>query len=465
MLLSLSACSGGGENQSKNIFYLGSGPEWTNECELYARTYKAVGRELAVERDKSENAKAWLKKHSMDDEDHLLGLQGSYGARESKDEVSADRFLTYNETEKMPVFDFTEIGTLDALRVAQAVKKVWDKEDIPLWGAVVSDDDTGLAMLEFFETFDCDSIQLKLPKFYASSSLEDSVGQIKGLTSLVVQDTTLESDLDESMGSCDDLTELTCLAENSMEFNGAFFPKVKKLTLIANSPSDVPDEDFVSQLKDTKVSEVNFYDPKGNDVESSLQSVEFFEQLMELDNIKKINGTKKGKFDIPMSDEIKNKREEMKKAEEAEALLEEVKEKLEDCEGDESKDEEGTPALGDKLIVRVDDEYSLESALNGEDFEGIPADRLAKSYEEADTYLSVYPSSELVGHYGNGALAYKTYTMVITFDLKNGNQRAAKCIGTEDPPQTITVYNNIPVLARSGDFLKDEAMEYVMSLL
>lgn len=466
MLLSLTACSGSAGSVFEAMLFPGSGQGWTSQNRIYARTYKAVGRELARPKEKSENARAWLKDHSMNSEEDLRAEQDSFRDSESGQTVAIDDFLKYDEEEKMPVFDFSRIGTMDALRAAQALKEVWDGEDVPLWGAVVDESDSGLVMYEFFETFKCKSIELKLPMIYSVELPGKSAGNIRGLTSLVVERDFFDpAELSSPMEPCKKLTDLTCVSETSMEYSDEYFPKLKKLTLIAHDPSDIPEDEFVSSLEGTKISEISLYNTEGGDVESSLQSVHFFEQLKGIDNIEKINGKKKDKFDIPMSDEVRKELEEKKEAEEAEALLDEIKENLKDCEGQESKDEEGTPHLGRKLIVSINDNYSLESARKGEDFEGIPADRLAVSYEEADTYLCINPVHQMAGTYTNGAIGYKTYTMVITYDLKNGNERAAKCVATDDPPQTITVYNNIPVLSSSGDFMKDEALEYVMSLL
>ena len=458
-LFSLTACTG---VESLNF---GTRPSWTNENKIFARTYKVVAKELAIPTDESENAKIWLNDHSMENEEEMLSYQASSGARKSNDTVTVDDFLKYDEKEKMPIFDFTEIGTIDAFRAAQALKEVWDTEDIPLWGAVINDDDTGLVMFEFFEIFECRTIQLKLPMFYSREGHHGSVGDIKGLALLIVDKVPFNTSLMDQMNICEELTDLTCLSEIHMEYSDKYFPKVKKLTLIARNLTEVPDDGFVKELKDTKVSEIDFLDMEGKDVEPSMQSVSFFEQLKELDNIKRINGMDKEQFVIPMSDKVVEQLEEKKKSERAEELLKEFKEKLKDCKGIDTEDEEGTPALGNKLIVRIDDEYSVRSAIDGEDFQGIPADRLAVSYEEADTYLCVHPYHQMVGTYTNGAVGYKTYTMVITFDLKNGNLRAAKCIGVDNPPETITTYSNIPSLAASGSFFKDQAMEYVYTLL
>ena len=116
------------------------------------------------------------------------------------------------------------------------------------------------------------------------------------------------------------------------------------------------------------------------------------------------------------------------------------------------------------MIVRVDGSYSIESALKGEAFNGIPARRLAKTYKEADTYVVIYPHHTIVGTYTNGGMAYKTSTMIFTFDLKNGGTRASVCVGTTDPPRTITTYNNIPT-GGSGEFLRDKALKYLKKRL
>ena len=432
VVLALSACS-----KEK-------APDWTKDDEIYAATFDAVAEELATDQKKD-------------------------------DPFTAADFLKYDKDKKIPYFDFTEIEEKDAERVAKALKEVWDGKEIPLWGARIKEDDPGAVMFAFFKEFNCRSIKLDLPLVCDNSDDSSglSAGSIRALTELTVDGGPIEIESMWGMSPmtpCEDLKALTCISQSDLGFSLAnWFPKLESLTLLYCEGNN-PTEDLANDINGTSITEVSYLGEglKGVTCED-LATVEFYESLIALDQIKKINGEDKDKFEIPMDDSTRANYEEQKQGEEADALVEEIKDKLDGCKGIDTDKEEGKPKLGKKIIARIDDsdagDWSILCALTGKDYECIPADRLAKNYEEADTYLYVHDYHYPVGSYTNGAMAYKTYTMVITFDLKNGNKRAAKCIAVEDPPKTITSYNNIPTLAGSGEYHFDEALAYVKKLL
>lgn len=288
-------------------------------------------------------------------------------------------------------------------------------------------------MLNFLAALNCKSIDLNLQIVQIPSDwrLEEKdeydLSNIQGLTELVIDDDNPVINDEDGVRPNKDVKVLTAPGSNVLIETEKYFPNTEKLYLYEIDGA-VPKYLHLGP----KVAEVTYTKRDGKDVESSREVFDFFTELKGMDQIKKINGVDKDKFDIPVSEEIKK--------------------------------EEGTPKLGSKIIVKIDSENSVEAALAGDDFYGIPNDRLAKTFEEADTYLNVHPYHELAGSYTNGGMAYKTHTMVITFDIKNGGKRAAKLIGSTNPPQTITTYNNIPT-GGSGEFLKDKALEYVKTLL
>lgn len=410
-------------------------PEWAQEDEIYANTYLAVKEICAPD------------------------------AKEVTDDL---KYLKYDPKFKIPYLVFSdEMSDKDYKALKEALKPIWDGKDLPMFGAGADSlTDSKVRMLNFFSSFNCKSMALHMPIVQISSDWrlneEDAydLSGIQGLKTLVLDSDNVTINDEDGVNPCKDVKELTIPGENVLVSTEDYFPNTEKLYLFEIN-DQVPEYLHLAP----SVSEVTYTKQNGKDVESSREVYDFFTTLKEMDQIKKINGVDKDKFEIPVDDEIKQEAEAEAEAEKRAAQVEAVTSQLDQFKGIDTKKEEGTPKLGNKIIVKLDDEYSVSSALDGEDFYGIPADRLAKTFEEADTYLNIHPFHEPVGSYTNGAIAYKTHTMVITFDIKNGGKRAAKRIGSEDPPKTITSYNNIPTLAGSGKFLQDEALEYVKKLL
>ncbi|MBQ1407620.1 MAG: hypothetical protein IIY88_05755 [Eubacterium sp.] len=413
--------------------------DWRDENEIYAKTYAA--------------------------------LKEAFPGK-GEGEFSVDDLLKYDSSKKIPYFEFDDIEIDDEETIpkaAEAVKPVWDGQDVPMFGvhprSIAGEQD----MFTFFESFDCKSLALTTPVAYVSefnNSGDDYHGlsRIKNLKTLVIDADILNMFENDDIEPCTSVTDLTVPGSTVVADIGTYFPNTEKVTLL-QSENLVPNITFDSSIERSKVTEVTFCKKDGKDVDPSIETIEFFERMKNLDQIKKINGVAKDKFEIPMTDELKAEYEKKvndeKNAEISQAMNDIAKSLQLKCA---TKNEEGTPALGNKIIALVDNECSGSSALKGEDFYDIPNDRLAKSVEEADTYLFVYDYHEVVGSYSNGGgNANRTYTMVITVD-KNGENRAAHVIGVTDPPEQITIQNGIG-FGGSGEFLIDDALAYVKTLL
>ena len=409
-------------------------PEWAQKDKVYADTYLAVKE--------------------------AFGPDSGEAPKELK-------YLKYDSKFKIPYLLFEdEMKDKDYKKLQETVKSVWDGKDVPMFGARTDSlMESKVRMLNFLAALNCKSVDLNLQIVQIPSDwrLEEKdeydLSNIQGLTELVIDDDNPVINDEDGVRPNKDVKVLTAPGSNVLIETEKYFPNTEKLYLyeIANT---VPKYLHLGP----KVAEVTYTKRDGKDVESSREVFDFFTELKGMDQIKKINGVDKDKFDIPVSEEIKKEAEQEAEAEERAEKVEAVLAPLDQYKGIDSKEEEGTPKLGNKIIVKIDSENSVEAALAGDDFYGIPNDRLAKTFEEADTYLNVHPYHELAGSYTNGGMAYKTHTMVITFDIKNGGKRAAKLIGSTDPPQTITTYNNIPT-GGSGEFLKDKALAYVKKLL
>ena len=413
--------------------------DWRDENEIYAKTYAALKEAFPG------------------------GGEG---------EFSVDDLLKYDNTKKIPYFDFDDIEVKDKETIpkaAEAVKPVWDGQDVPMFGvhprSIAGEED----MFIFFETFDCKSLALTTPDAYVprvnkSDNEYHGLSRINNLKTLVIDADILNMGDIDDIEPCMSVTDLTVPGSTVVVDIGTYFPNAEKVTLL-QSEDMVPNITFDNSITGAKVTEVTFTKKDGKDVDPTIETVEFFERMKNLDQIKKINGVAKDKFEIPMTDELKAEYEKKvndeKNAEISQAMYDIAKSLQLKCA---TKNEEGTPALGKKIIAVVDNECSGSSALAGEDFYDIPNDRLAKSVEEADTYLFVYEYHELVGSYSNGGgNANRTHTMVITAD-KNGENRAAHVIGVTDPPEEIKFQSGMGFGA-SGEFLLDDALAYVKTLL
>ncbi len=414
--------------------------DWRDENEIYAQTYEA--------------------------------LEKAFPGGDGEDDISVDDILKYDKSAKIPYFDFDSNRDEEIqVKAAEALKIVWDGKDVPMFGVHIPSIDGEKNMFKFFESFKCRSLALTLPaacvpRIHQIQGEEyHGLSRIEGITTLVVDTENLTISEMDNAEPCTSITDLTIPGTLVPVDVGRYFPNTERITLIRTT-DDVPNETFDSGIERSRVSEVTFCEKDGSDIEPSIETIEFFERMKNLPQIKKINGVDKADFEPPMTEELKaeydKKVTEEKNAGISAGMTAHAKEYQQKYA---TKNEEGTPVLGNKIIALVDNDCSADSALAGEDFNGIPNDRLAKSVEEADTLLFVYEYHELVGSYSNGGgSANKTYTMVITIDKKNGDKRAAHVVGVTDPPESIKIVNGMPFGA-SGEFLVDEALAYVKTLL
>ena len=385
-------------------------------------------------------------------------------------------FLKYDEAAEMPYFDFNDIDHVDIVRAANALTKVWDGKDIPMFGAKSTAYRNDAWMLEFFKTFKCKTIKLQLPEIYASSreKLKNStttysypsysIGDIENLTTLYVDKSLYRLSTTTNLKTCESLEVLKIPSTVTSLPISTKFPKLKKLIFRYNGYS-VPGDEMIKSIKGSSVEEVDFYSSSGNDPTPSLRLYDFFTALKKIKTIKKINGKDRKSFVIPMNETTEKALKERTEKEKKEAASADVKKK---CRSLVNKygtsSEEGTPKLGKKILVDLAGVNAIDYALKGEDFRGIPNKRLAKSYKEANTLLILYPAHKKIGYYTNGGgAANRTYSMVITVDLKT-KTRAAHLIGTTEPPQRITFRRGFGTGA-SGAFLRDKALKYAKSLL
>ena len=262
--------------------------DWRDENEIYAKTYAA--------------------------------LKEAFPGK-GEGEFSVDDLLKYDSSKKIPYFEFDDIEIDDEETIpkaAEAVKPVWDGQDVPMFGvhprSIAGEQD----MFTFFESFDCKSLALTTPVAYVSefnNSGDDYHGlsRIKNLKTLVIDADILNMFENDDIEPCTSVTDLTVPGSTVVADIGTYFPNTEKVTLL-QSENLVPNITFDSSIERSKVTEVTFCKKDGKDVDPSIETIEFFERMKNLDQIKKINGVAKDKFEIPMTDELK--------AEYAEALAE-----------------------------------------------------------------------------------------------------------------------------------------------
>jgi hypothetical protein len=109
---------------------------------------------------------------------------------------------------------------------------------------------------------------------------------------------------------------------------------------------------------------------------------------------------------------------------------------------------------------------SLDAAVEGKDYGGIPNARLASSIEEC-SYI-IYVSSErgtLVGYYDGGGSAFKGLTTVTIIDVATRSVGQKIVVSTADPPESISRTPETRALGAVGPDDPEAARAYVAGLL
>ncbi len=122
----------------------------------------------------------------------------------------------------------------------------------------------------------------------------------------------------------------------------------------------------------------------------------------------------------------------------------------------------GSPAFGEKLVVMIyygnygsgELKTSLDASAVGNDYYGLPASRMARTLEEADTAIILFKKNTRVGMYTNGLPANGTDTMVGIVDLASGTMYKPYSAVYSSPPKSITMMGG-----GHGDFLPETALQ------
>ena len=129
---------------------------------------------------------------------------------------------------------------------------------------------------------------------------------------------------------------------------------------------------------------------------------------------------------------------------------------------------EELPELHGKLFIAV---FGPDSSLNaedaqvtevsraGEDFHGIPGERFANSYEEADTVIFIYRKKKVVGHYSSGGMALEVTTALAIF---SGDEEVRYDAVVNEPPQTIY---GLPGSGGAGEYEPETALSMLAEVL
>lgn len=388
-------------------------PEWTESEALYRKTYEAF-REAEWE------------------------------------ELNVDDLILYDEMHEMPCFDFSGLSTAQQEEITQVLASVWNEQTVPLFGAL-GDADT---VLGIFSKLEPASLELNLG--YTTGSIL-TIADIKNLKSFYF--TVGYFDI-AGLPVMPELKELTVKDIGSV--SGIFdkFPALKTLTFITEENIVPNDIELLAEMQ--SLLHLNLLNPLMEAVDVTLETVRFFRKAKEMPFILTINDTPKEQFDVQVSEEIELQIQKENVIEEIENYSEEMKQMMYDNKVYSSK---GKLRVGQKVLVYIEQSSSIRDTLEDLEFVGFPLDRMATSMEEADTLILIYPYYETVGFYSNGGgSASRVSTIVTTVDIKNGNEYASYVVAKEDPPEEITIYNNIPT-GGSGEFKRQEAIDYAIGLL
>ena len=222
----------------------------------------------------------------------------------------------------------------------KTVKTVWDGKDVPMFGARTDSlMESKVRMLNFLAALNCKSVDLNLqivqiPREWRLEEKDEyDLSNIQGLTELVIDDDNPVINDEDSVRPNKDVKVLTAPGSNVLVQTEKYFPNTEKLYLY-EIDNQVPKYLNLGP----KIAEVTYTKRDGKDVESSREVFDFFTELKGMDQIKKINGVDKDKFDIPVSEEIKKEAEQEAEAEERAEKVEAVLAPLDQYKGVDSKD-------------------------------------------------------------------------------------------------------------------------------
>lgn len=401
-------------------------PYWEGENEIYSATYAALYSAFGESRT-----------------DHNMSKM--------------DLYFPYLFDAQFPTLYFT-MNDEDAEIFTEALTPVWAGKDIPPF-IINGNLEKACA---FLKAQDCASLSLRFV-LEEDQALPAALSNVRNLKAL---DISMRDDDDQfdtanlvPLESVEDLalygTEV--LDESLLEK----VPNLKKLTLIKSKWGHPPENVSILE-KFPNLTEVciDHYWPSPD---QNFELVRFVYKLQSLDQIEKINGMPKDAFKSGVDEKTEKAALAYFLSAETDAFL------LPLCElVAHIKTDQGKIHAGEKILAAEFRGVNISNSINNailydKAFLGVPRDRLVISPEEADTAVFFYSVEEETGKiYTNGAVAYRTYTMVATIDLANNNEIATHLIGVTDPPNEI--YSGSIGGRVSGEILSKEAEAYIAGL-
>ncbi len=129
---------------------------------------------------------------------------------------------------------------------------------------------------------------------------------------------------------------------------------------------------------------------------------------------------------------------------------------------------EGDPRYGKKLAVMVfsDQDVVWKTSLNAEDgiAEMLPSDRLAASWDEADTVVLISRKTTVVGHYSGRGSARRVDTLLTIVDQAQGAMYATVTAFSSDPPSSIKT-NSLYAGGAEGTYEYEKAVGLIAQAL
>ena len=129
---------------------------------------------------------------------------------------------------------------------------------------------------------------------------------------------------------------------------------------------------------------------------------------------------------------------------------------------------EGSPRYGKKLAVMVfsDQDVVWKTSLSAEDgiAEMLPADRLAASWDEADTVALISRKTTVVGNYSGHGTARRVDTLLTIVDQTQGATYATATVFSSDPPDSIET-NSLYAGGAEGTYEYEKAIGQIAQAL
>ncbi|MCP1100977.1 uncharacterized protein (DUF1330 family) [Aequitasia blattaphilus] len=406
-------------------------------------------RKVEVEEQIQTSLPEWTEKHKVYKETYeaIQDIGSRAGGR--------GKLLEYDEIAEYPRFNFSmDDAVLD--QVFEAITPVWKDKDIPMFGFINVGSGGGESLFQHLSQLECTSLRLELD---TNNPGGKSIADIRNLVEY--KHSVPLSSISNTFPTVLSLKELTLSTRYSsiVPDIATAFPKLEVLTILISEEHPFKGAEELETIE--TLHHVNLLGEDYKVLKPSIDVINTYNAIKKIPSLEKINGVAKDEVEIPMDEKLQA---ELDKTAAVAKVNEYGTNKVKELRDNQVNATNGELFVGEKIIVYFDNKSSVENGIDETDYRGFPQERLAKNFEEADTFIIIYGYFETVGRYGAVWDANKTYTMVATINLKGDGGYSSYLVGTEDPPREAQTVNGVPI-GTSGKLKEQEAFDYVLGLL